>query len=95
MPVEMAEKPPWPLVAAISRNAWTMPMTVPKRPMKGAVVAMVARLPTPRFSSLVVWRVVRSRARPVASITSAAESPRALFCWKVESPAATTRATWL
>ena len=50
IPAETAPMPPEPLIA-MPWNALMMPMTVPNSPMKGAVVAMVARLPMPFLKS--------------------------------------------
>ena len=69
MPVETAAIPPDP-VMAIPRNALIIPMTVPKRPMNGAVVPMVARPERPFRMSAVVIRASRSIARSAASIGS-------------------------
>jgi hypothetical protein len=69
MPAETAPRPPVP-VAAIPSNARMMPMTVAKRPMNGAVVAIVARPPSPFFMSAVVMRADRSMARSAAATVS-------------------------
>ena len=45
-------------------------MTVAKRPMNGAVVAIVARPPRPFFMSAVVMRAERSMARSAAETVS-------------------------
>ena len=50
IPAETAAIPPEP-VSAMPVKALMMPMTVPNRPMNGAVVAMVARLPVPFLKS--------------------------------------------
>src|ERR1700693_4982698 len=62
MPVETAAIPPEP-VRAIPRKALMMPMTVPKRPMKGAVVPIVASPESPFFMSAVVMSASRSLGR--------------------------------
>src|ERR1700709_789819 len=62
IPAETAPMPPEP-VRAMPWKALMMPITVPNRPMKGVMVAMVASEPMPRFRSEVVSSVARSTAR--------------------------------
>jgi hypothetical protein len=52
------------------RKALMMPMTVPRRPMNGAVVAIVARPPRPFLRSAVVIIAARSIARSAAATVS-------------------------
>ena len=73
IPADTAPMPPEP-VRAMPRKALMMPITVPNRPMNGAVVAIVAREPMPFFKSEVVSSVARSTARVAASTTSTSES---------------------
>src|SRR5882762_2579950 len=77
-------------------NAFRMPTTVPNSPTNGAVDPMVARPPSPRFSSACTIASVRSRARLEASMVSPGISP-GLSWWALNSikPAVTTFARWL
>ena len=71
-------------VMAMPRKALMMPMTVPKRPMKGAVVPIVASPERPFFMSAVVISASRSIARSAASIGSCpgvSAVPLAMSCW--------------
>ena len=59
-------------VAPILRNEFMIPQTVPKRPIKGAELAVVARNGT-RRSRKVSWAVALRRSDPsTLSITSSA-----------------------
>ncbi len=69
MPAETAPRPPVP-VAAMPAKDRMIPMTVAKRPMKGAVVAIVASPPRPFFMSAVVMRAERSMALSAADTVS-------------------------
>ncbi len=83
IPVDTAAMPPEP-VRAMPLNALMMPMTVPKRPMNGAVVPIVARPESPFFMSAVVMSASRSIARSAASIGSCpwtSAVPVAMSCW--------------
>src|SRR5580704_13011722 len=81
---------------AIPLKAFRMPTTVPNRPTKGAVEPIVARPPSPRFSSACTIASVRSRARFEASMVSPGISPGESW-WALNSirPAVTTLARWL
>ena len=83
MPAETAAMPPEP-VSAMPRKALMMPMTVPKRPMNGAVVPIVARPERPFFMSAVVTSASRSIARSAASIMSwpLTPAPPLLMSWE-------------
>ena len=95
IPADTAPIPPEP-VRAMPWKALMMPITVPNRPMKGVMVAMVASEPMPRLMSEVVSSVARSTARVAASTTSTSDSGLVwLSNWKDCRPAETTRARWL
>src|ERR1051326_4903032 len=92
IPAETAPSPPEPVIA-IPWNAWMMPATVPKRPTKGAVVEIVARLPRPFFISAVVISVSRSMARlPDSTMSKSSGSCCVISYWNSVSPALSTRA---
>src|SRR5882762_3655809 len=86
---------PWTLAVAMPLKAFKIPTTVPKSPTKGAVEPMVAKLPSPLFSSAWTIASVRSKARFEASTISPGISVLAWCARNSIRPACTTLAKWL
>src|SRR5438445_8170834 len=83
IPADTEASDPPPPEAAMPVNAFTIPITVPSRPTNGAVAPVVARIPSPRFSSAATISISRSTARSTERSeehTSELQSRQYLVC---------------